>query len=74
METYGAWIKEQGKARKMAVADLFRPLTDATNDRRRTEQDYTFFPDAMHPTPPGHATSLPTQRATSAWEIGRSMP
>ena len=54
METYGAWMKEQAKARKGPMVDLFKPLTDATNDRRRTEQDWTMMPDTVHPTATGH--------------------
>jgi lysophospholipase L1-like esterase len=54
LKTYAAWIREQGKARKIVVADVYVPLVDATNERRRTEADWTMIPDTMHPTPVGH--------------------
>lgn len=55
LETYAAWIREQGKLEKRAVVDLFRPLTDAMNEQRRREQDWTMFPDTVHPNATGQA-------------------
>jgi len=52
--TYGAWVKEQGKLRKIPAADLYAPLTAATTERRRTEADWTMIPDTVHPTATGH--------------------
>ena len=52
--TYGAWIKEQGKTRKLQVVDLYAPLTSATTERRRVESDWTMIPDTVHPTATGH--------------------
>jgi lysophospholipase L1-like esterase len=53
--TYGAWVKEQGKVRKIQVVDLYSPLTAVTNERRRVESDWTMIPDTVHPTATGHA-------------------
>jgi len=52
--TYGTWVKEQGKLRKIPVADLYAPLLEATTERRRSEADWTMIPDTMHPTAMGH--------------------
>ncbi len=54
LATYAAWIKEQGKLRKIATADLYAPLNAVTTDQRRNEADWTMIPDSMHPTVTGH--------------------
>jgi lysophospholipase L1-like esterase len=54
LEKYGAWLKEQGKQRGVAVADFYFPFRSAMEDQRRNEADWTIIPDGMHPTAPGH--------------------
>jgi lysophospholipase L1-like esterase len=54
LETYTAWIKEQGKQRGVPVADFYFPFRSVMEDQRRNEADWTIIPDAMHPTAPGH--------------------
>lgn len=54
LKTYSAWVKEESKRRGIAVADLYAPMVAATEEKRRSEADWTMIPDTMHPTPTGH--------------------
>ncbi len=54
LETYAAWIKEQGKQRGIPVADFYFPFRSVMEDQRREQADWTIIPDSMHPTAAGH--------------------
>lgn len=49
----GAWVREQAINRGLGFADLYGPLNNYTIEQRRTDPEYTFIPDAVHPAASG---------------------
>lgn len=50
---YGKWCQEAARKRGLMFVDLFSALNEFTVQQRKTEPNYTFIPDAVHPGPDG---------------------
>lgn len=46
---YAGWLREAAGQRALPCIDLWGPLNDFTFTARRTEQDFSLVPDAIHP-------------------------
>lgn len=55
MALYGAWLREEGRRRKLPVVDLWASMNEHTAVERRTDPDFTMIQDAIHPGPAGQA-------------------
>ena len=50
---YGAWLQERSLVRGLNFVDMNGPLSQITQDQRRTNPAFTLIKDAVHPDPPG---------------------
>ena len=54
MRTYGERLRGQAEARGLGFADLWLPLNQLTDERRKSEPNWTMLPDGVHPNATGH--------------------
>ncbi len=66
LDRYSAWLLEQ-KKRGWVVLDLHGPMKAALADRRKTEPQFSFAKDGVHPGDEGH--QLMAQPVLDAWGI-----
>jgi lysophospholipase L1-like esterase len=45
----GGWVREQAVNRGLGFVDMYGPLNNFTLAQRKTEANFTFIPDAVHP-------------------------
>lgn len=54
LDHYSTWLMQQ-RSRGWRVIDLHGPMNAAIEDRRKTNPDFSFAPDGIHPNADGHA-------------------
>ena len=55
LDHYSSWLMEQRKARGWRVIDIHRPMNAFIAAQRRTNPDFVFAKDGVHPNAEGHA-------------------
>lgn len=52
---FGAWMREEAMKHQLPFVNFWGPLNDLTVEQRKSEPEFTFNQDAIHPEAPGHA-------------------
>jgi lysophospholipase L1-like esterase len=50
---YGTWLREMAHQRGLGYVDMWSPLNNLTQERRRKDENFTLIKDAVHPDAPG---------------------